>query len=255
MVKNFLLRPEFIEKTKIPEKVLKVWEKLKIIKPSGLTEDEISFYTQDLVEHSSNIKKLIDMGYNLEEIRKILKKVRPPTVTRENKKSRGLKKHLTIGGLAQRVGVSTRTIKHWEDEGIIEADMRSEGGFRLYSEIYVYLCELIKDLQLFGYTLKQIKNISDHFRTFLAIDENIHTYTKEKTSKKLDDMCREIKRLNDKMTLLKKGIQRWEDLINKKKREINNLKKKNQKCENRGNRDNGGNGKDKKDVEEGGKNE
>jgi hypothetical protein len=31
------------------------------------------------------------------------------------------------------------------------------------------------------------------------------------------------------MTLLKKGIQRWEDLITKKKREINNLKKKNQK--------------------------
>ena len=252
MAKNFLLRPEFIEKTKIPEKVLKAWEKFKIIRPSGLTEDKITFYTQDLVEHSSNIKKLIDMGYNLEEIRKILKKVGPPVVTRENKKSKGLKKHLTIGGLAQRVGVSTRTIKHWEDEGIIEADMRSEGGFRLYSEIYVYLCELVKDLQLFGYTLKQVKNISDHFRTFLAIEKNSHTYTKEETSKKLNDMCREIERLNNKMNLLKKGIQRWEDLINKKKREINNLKKKNQK---RSNRSNGGNGKEKKDSSQGVKNE
>jgi DNA-binding transcriptional MerR regulator len=169
------------------------------------------------------------MGYNLEEIRKILKKVGPPAVTRENKNTVGLKKHLAIGSLAHRVGVSTRTIKHWEDEGIIEADMRSEGGFRLYSEIYVYLCQLIKDLQLFGYTLKQIKTISDHFRTFLAIDKDIYTYSKEETSKKLDDMCTEIERLNDKMTLLKKGIQRWEDLITKKKREINNLKKKNQK--------------------------
>lgn len=229
MAKNFLPRNEFVERTKISEKVLKEWEALKIIKPSGLTEDKTPFYTQDLVDHSSNIKKFIDMGYNLEEIQKILKKVGLPKATGESEKSTAPKKHLTIGGLAYSLGVSTRTIKHWEDEGIIEAGMRSEGGFRLYPEIYVYLCKLVKDLQLFGYTLKQIKNISDLFRTFLAIDKNIHAYTKEETSKKLDTMCNEIERLNNKMNLLKEGIYRWEDLINKKRREINNLKKKNQK--------------------------
>lgn len=229
MAKNFLVRKEFIEITKISEKVLKEWEALKIIKPSGLTEDKIPFYTQELIEHSSNIKKFIDMGYNLEEIQRILKKVGLPKIAKKTEKSEPLKKHLTIGGLAYRIGVSTRTIKHWEDTGIIEADMRSEGGFRLYPDIYIYLCKLVKDLQLFGYTLKQIKNISDHFRTFLAINKDIHTYSREETSKKLNSMLREIEILNDKMNLLKEGIQRWEDLINKKNREISNLKKKNQK--------------------------
>ena len=77
---------------------------------------------------------------------------------------------LTVGNLAERSGVSPRTIKHWEDKGIIEPDMRTEGGFRLYSESYVFLCQLIRDLQLFGYTLEEIKAVSDDVRTLLAIE-------------------------------------------------------------------------------------
>ena len=125
--------------------------------------------------------------------------------------------------------MSIRTIKHWEDKGIIEADMRSEGGFRLYSQTFVYLCNLIKDLQLFGYTLEQIKTISDYFRQFLAIEENIDTYSREEAAKKLDTMLHAIEELKGKINLLKEGISRWEELINKKKKEINSLKKRIQK--------------------------
>ena len=232
MSRNFLLRKEFIEHTRISEKVLKEWETLKIIKPSGMTEDQTPFYRQELIDHANNIKKFIDMGYHPEEIQKILKKVGPPKVSDTTDKMGTAKNHLTVGGLAYRVGISTRTIKHWEDEGIIEPDMRSEGGFRLYSEAYVYLCNLIKDLQLFGYSLKEIKTVSDLFRTFLAINDNINFYSPEDTERKLETMCREIDRLTDKMSLLKEGIQRWEDLIGKKKKEITNLKKKNQKRNN-----------------------
>jgi MerR family copper efflux transcriptional regulator len=232
MSRNFLLRKEFIEHTRISEKVLKEWETLKIIKPSGMTEDQTPFYRQELIDHANNIKKFIDMGYHPEEIQKILKKVGPPKVSDTTDKMGTAKNHLTVGGLAYRVGISTRTIKHWEDEGIIEPDMRSEGGFRLYSEAYVYLCNLIKDLQLFGYSLKEIKTVSDLFRTFLAINDNINAYSPEDTERKLETMCREIDRLTDKMSLLKEGIQRWEDLIGKKKKEITNLKKKNQKRNN-----------------------
>ena len=56
--------------------------------------------------------------------------------------------YITISSLAEQVGVSPRTIKHWEEKGIIESEMRSAGGFRLYSQIYVYMCKLVKDLQI-----------------------------------------------------------------------------------------------------------
>jgi DNA-binding transcriptional MerR regulator len=231
MTKKFLIRNEFIEKAKISEKALKEWETFKIIKPVGFTGDNLPFYTPRAVERVNNVKKLLEMGYMVEDIQKILKKVGIPKNNGNSGKSAKLRKHLTIGGLAERVGVSARTIKHWEDKGIIEPDMRSEGGFRLYSQAFVYLCNLIKDLQLFGYTLEQIKTSSNYFREFLAIEENIETYPGEETAKKLDAMLTAIEELREKMNLLKEGISRWEELISKKKKEINNLKKRNQKRE------------------------
>lgn len=226
---SFLERRELIEKSKISEKVLTQWEELRLVKPSGLTEDKIPFYTQQTIDHINKIRKFMEIGYTLEEIQKILKKVGLPKHSGKYGNAKALQKHLTVGGLAERLGVSPRTIKHWEDKGIIEADMRSEGGFRLYPEIYVYLCNLIKDLQLFGYTLDEIKSISDLFRTFLAIEKDIRAYSIEETAAELNSMCREIDKLNGKMNLLKEGIQRWEELINKKKKEINVLVKRNQK--------------------------
>jgi DNA-binding transcriptional MerR regulator len=232
MAKDFLIRDEFIKEAKISEKVFKEWETFNIIKPTGLTEDNIPFYKSRAVDRANHVKKLLEMGYPLEDIQKILKKVGLPDKNNKgNEKLRELRKHLTIGGLAERVGVSIRTIKHWEDKGIIEADMRSEGGFRLFSQAYVYLCELIKDLQLFGYTLEEIKTGSDHFRDFLAIEEDINAYSTGETANKLGGMLLAIEQLRGKMNLLKKGISRWEELINRKKKEINALKRRNQKRE------------------------
>jgi len=143
--------------------------------------------------------------------------------------TRAAVKHLTIGDLAEKVGVSPRTIKHWEEKGIIEADMRSSGGFRLYSEIYVYLCNLIRDLQLFGYSLEEIKEISDLFREFLVLNKNVEIYSRVASEKKLDTMLTEISALKERMKLLKSGIGRWEELVNKKVKEITALKRRNEK--------------------------
>ncbi len=203
-------------------------EAVKIIMPSGFTENNIPFYTSDSLEQIAYIKKLLEIGYGLDEINRITRKVGLPK-TRALNKQPVTKKRLTIGGLAERVGISTRTIKHWEEIGIIEADMRSEGGFRLYSEIYIYLCNLIKDLQLFGYSLEEIKKISDLFRLFLQIEANNNRFSKRETDQKLNKMLREIKLFLNKMKLLKEGINRWEELLNKKTKEINNFKRKNQK--------------------------
>lgn len=224
-----LSRKELIEQARVSDKVLREWESAKIIKPVSLSGDRIPLFSQQTVETINNIKKLVEIGYSMEEVERILRKIGLPKLPEELEKSKGSNGHLTIGGLAEQVGVSPRTIKHWEDKGIIEPDMRTDGGFRLYSKAYIYLCKLIKDLQLFGYTLEQIKLYSDLFRTFLAIEENIQAFPYEEATRQLEAMLREIELLSDKMKLFKEGIVRWEDLINKKKKEINSLKKRNQK--------------------------
>lgn len=229
MEKSIYIRKEFIAKVSISEKTLEEWEKLKLIKPVGFTDDHTPFYSEATIERVDRIQKLLELGYGLEEIQKIIKKIGLPKTTTGKGEHTELDQYFTVGNLAERVGVSARTIKHWEDKGIIEPDMRSEGGFRLYSEVYVFLCKLIKDLQLFGYTLEEIKTISDYFREFVAIQSNFELYPKTEISRKLDIMSQEIKILFEKINLLKEGIQRWEDLLKKKRKEISNLKTRNKK--------------------------
>ena len=229
MNKRVLTRDEVLKICKISAALLKDLERQKVIAPSGVTEDDTPFYSENSLERINHVKRLLDMGYNMEEIQRIAKKIGLPESSAAEGASARQRAQLTIGGLASRVDVSPRTIKHWEDKGIIEPDMRSDGGFRLYPEIYVYLCNMIKDLQLFGYSLDDIKTVSDLFRTFLAIEKNTGEYSPQKTEKKLQEMLREIERLFKKMNSFKEGITRWEGLLTKKKREIHAFRKKIQK--------------------------
>ena len=224
MDKNLFVFEEVLEKTGVSEKNFREWEKLKLIKQEGVTDGDTPLFTKITIDKVRQIKNLSDLGYQLNDIQKIIKKVGLPIGEKEGKNVSKLNEFLTVGGLAEQVGVSPRTIKHWEDKGIIEPDMRSEGGFRLYSEIYIYLCKLIKDLQLFGYSLEEIKEISDLFRDFLSVEDNPDFFNKEETEIKLNKMLSKIQILFDKMALFKEGIQRWEDLLKKKKKEIFSLK-------------------------------
>ncbi|MFA9453987.1 MAG: MerR family transcriptional regulator, partial [Candidatus Aminicenantaceae bacterium] len=160
----------------------------------------------------------------LEHIQKIIKKVGIPRSGENQGPLERMHRFLTVGDLADRVGISPRAVKHWEDKGIIEPEMRSEGGFRLYSDNYVYLCQLIKDLQHFGYSLEEIKAISDLFRDFLAINQNLSSFSSTEAARKLESMTDNIKHFVKKMDLFKAGMERWESLLKKKKREISSLK-------------------------------
>jgi DNA-binding transcriptional MerR regulator len=107
--------------------------------------------------------------------------------------------------------------------------MRTEGGFRLYSESFVFLCQLIRDLQLFGYTLEEIKTVSDDVRTFLAIEGDLEAFSQAEVEKRLAAMLQAVQALFGKMTLLEEGIERWQDLLKRKRKDILALQAKNRK--------------------------
>ena len=224
MNKSMFLREELLEQAGISEKELINWEQRKLLKPMGRTEDRVRLYSLESLDRILHIQKLQDLGYKPEHIQKIIKKVGIPRSGEHEGSSERTHRFLTVGDLADRVGISPRTIKHWEDKGIIEPEMRSEGGFRLYSEGYVYLCELIKDLQLFGYSLEEIKAISDLFRDFLALSQSLASFSSAEAAGKLESMADHIQHFEDKMSLFKSGMERWENLLKKKKREISSLK-------------------------------
>jgi DNA-binding transcriptional MerR regulator len=67
---------------------------------------------------------------------------------------------LQIGEVADRTGVTQRTLRFYEERGLLKPPTRMDGGFRLYSEFDVARVEQIKQLQsLLGLTLAEIKEM------------------------------------------------------------------------------------------------
>ncbi len=65
-----------------------------------------------------------------------------------------------IGEVAERTGVTQRTLRFYEERGLVEPPERMEGGFRLYTEDDIARVEYIKRLQdLLGFTLAEIKEM------------------------------------------------------------------------------------------------
>lgn len=65
-----------------------------------------------------------------------------------------------IGEVAERTGVTQRTLRFYEERGLVEPPERMEGGFRLYTEDDIARIEYIKRLQdLLGFTLAEIKEM------------------------------------------------------------------------------------------------
>ncbi len=229
MDNNIYSLEEIIEVSGADAEEFSLWEQSGLVQPVGQTPDRKPFYGEETLEKIKHISRFLEMGYTLEEIKKILRKVGLPETARSKAGGGGKEQFLTVGSLAEQVGVSPRTIKHWEDKGIIEADMRSQGGFRLFRTYYVFLCRLIQDLQLFGYTLDEIKAISDYFRDFVKIRDDLTAYSPAETERRVTMMLEEINRLLEKTGQLKAGIARWEDLLKKHRRQIISLREKNSK--------------------------
>lgn len=68
---------------------------------------------------------------------------------------------LKIGEVADRVGLSLRTVRYYEEVGLLEPAGRSPGGFRLYSEEAVRRLEVLKAMKPFGLTLEQIRELME----------------------------------------------------------------------------------------------
>lgn len=64
-----------------------------------------------------------------------------------------------VGEVAERLGVSPRTIKYYEEIGLVGPESRSQGGFRLYGKREVERLERILRMKGMGYSLAAIREI------------------------------------------------------------------------------------------------
>lgn len=66
-----------------------------------------------------------------------------------------------IGELAARVHLSLRTLRYWEEVGLITPSGRTVGGFRLYTEANARRVELIKRMKPIDLSLEELRILAD----------------------------------------------------------------------------------------------
>lgn len=66
---------------------------------------------------------------------------------------------MSIGQVAEAVGVATTALRYYEREGILPPTNRSKAGYRLYDETAVRRLRFIRSAQAVGFTLDDIRSL------------------------------------------------------------------------------------------------
>src|SRR5829696_7032449 len=68
--------------------------------------------------------------------------------------------YLQIGELAEQTSLTQRTLRYYEEIGLLEPPSRMAGGFRLYSpQDVARIQQIVRLKQLLGFSLAEIKTI------------------------------------------------------------------------------------------------
>jgi MerR family copper efflux transcriptional regulator len=64
-----------------------------------------------------------------------------------------------IGELAEKTGLSLRTIRHYDEVGLLKASGRTEGGFRIYTPEDLSRLILIRRMKPLGFSLEEMTDL------------------------------------------------------------------------------------------------
>jgi DNA-binding transcriptional MerR regulator len=103
---------------------------------------------------------------------------------------------LSIGELAERTGVSTRTIRYYEELGILPTPERTSGGTRRYPREYVFYVEGARNLKELGFGLEEIAELGKFALTGTFDSERSRTILTKKLSE-LEHRIKVLQRLHD----------------------------------------------------------
>ncbi|MEZ6878492.1 Zn(2+)-responsive transcriptional regulator [Enterobacter sp. KBR-315C3_2022] len=109
-----------------------------------------------------------------------------------------------IGELAKLANVTPDTIRYYEKQQMIDHELRTEGGFRLYTDNDLQRLRFIRYARQLGFTLESIRELLS-----IRIDPQHHTCQESKSIvqarldeveeriQELQTMQRSLRRLND----------------------------------------------------------
>jgi DNA-binding transcriptional MerR regulator len=109
---------------------------------------------------------------------------------------------MKIGQLAAAAGVSVQTVRYYENRKLLPTPARLSSGYRDYPMEIVDTIRAVKELQVVGFTLKEIKA----FLQLLTGQPHNPANTRKLAESKLHDMGEQIKRLEKMRDVLSERL-------------------------------------------------
>ena len=120
-------------------------------------------------------------------------------------------KELSIGELAKHLEMSQRTIRYYEEIGLLNSVKRIEGGRRVYTEVDLRRLKLIKRLKIMGMTLSEMQELEAMW--------TIEKSTDKVLKRLLELMGSHLRRLDDRiadLNILRNEILEYQERIQSK---------------------------------------
>ncbi len=118
---------------------------------------------------------------------------------------------ISIGELAKKLEMSQRTIRYYEEIGLLNSIKRIEGGRRVYTEVDLRRLKLIKRLKIMGMTLSEMQELE----AMWTIEKS-----NEKVLKRLLELLsNHLRRLDDRIAdldILRNEIMEYQERIHSK---------------------------------------
>lgn len=100
-----------------------------------------------------------------------------------------------VGELAERVGLSVRTLHHWDEVGLLRPSERTSAGHRLYDEEDLSRLQRILSLRQLGLSLSEIGAWLTRSDRSLADDLDLHLSRLDREIRELDALRRRLGRV------------------------------------------------------------
>ena len=71
---------------------------------------------------------------------------------------------MNIGEAAAKSGLPAKTIRYYEDIGLVEASTRRENGYRDYDEQDLHLLKFVQRARSLGFTVEECRDLLDLYR-------------------------------------------------------------------------------------------
>jgi DNA-binding transcriptional MerR regulator len=126
--------------------------------------------------------------------------------------------HMQIGEVADQTGLSLRTIRYYEEMGLVSPSARTSGGFRLYAETDVARLRLIRRMKPLGFSLEEMGQV-------LGVLDALDTAPPEQRDELVERLVGYRRSAEEQVTALRGQLETAEGFAADLRREITRQKR------------------------------